>query len=95
MLPSQEMPETEAQAKLSAQAALMPQFGEYIESAATRRIPAFRMTPRSVGVRSAALRSVDRRNQLCDDHVRDRQQDSIVPVIVKSTTGASSSSNDP
>ncbi len=36
-----EMPEDEGQAKLSAQAELMPQFGEYITSAAPRVIPAF------------------------------------------------------
>jgi deazaflavin-dependent oxidoreductase (nitroreductase family) len=39
-----ELPEDEGQAKLRAQAALMPQFGEYIESAAPRVIPAFRIT---------------------------------------------------
>ena len=37
----QEMPEADGQAKLRAQAELMPQFGEYIESAAPRVIPAF------------------------------------------------------
>jgi len=42
----EEMPEVEGQAKLSAQAALMPQFADYIESAAPRVIPAFRVTPR-------------------------------------------------
>jgi deazaflavin-dependent oxidoreductase (nitroreductase family) len=36
-----EMPEDEGQAKLRAQAELMPQFGEYITSAAPRVIPAF------------------------------------------------------
>jgi deazaflavin-dependent oxidoreductase (nitroreductase family) len=39
-----EMPEAEGQAKLRAQAALMPQFGEYITSAAPRVIPAFHIT---------------------------------------------------
>jgi deazaflavin-dependent oxidoreductase (nitroreductase family) len=39
-----ELPEDEGQAKLRAQAALMPQYGEYIESAAPRVIPAFRIT---------------------------------------------------
>ena len=42
----EEMPEAEGQAKLAAQAALMPQFGEYVESAAPRVIPAFRITRR-------------------------------------------------
>lgn len=42
----QELPETEGQEKLRAQAALMPQFGEYIESAAPRLIPAFSITRR-------------------------------------------------
>ena len=42
----EELPEAEGQAKLRAQAALMPQFGEYIESAAPRVIPAFGVTPR-------------------------------------------------
>ena len=36
-----ELPEDEGQAKLRAQAELMPQFGEYITSAAPRVIPAF------------------------------------------------------
>lgn len=36
-----EMPEDDGQAKLRAQAELMPQFGEYITSAAPRVIPAF------------------------------------------------------
>lgn len=36
-----ELPEQEGQEKLRAQAALMPQFGEYVESAAPRVIPAF------------------------------------------------------
>ena len=36
-----EMPEDEGQAKLLVQADLMPQFGEYITSAAPRVIPAF------------------------------------------------------
>jgi deazaflavin-dependent oxidoreductase (nitroreductase family) len=39
-----ELPEDEAQARLRAQAALMPNFGEYIESAAPRVIPAFSIT---------------------------------------------------
>ncbi len=42
----EEMPEGEGQAKLAEQAALMPQFGEYIESAAPRVIPAFRISRR-------------------------------------------------
>ncbi len=36
-----ELPEAEGQEKLQAQAALMPQFGEYVQSAAPRVIPAF------------------------------------------------------
>jgi hypothetical protein len=36
-----ELPEAEGQAKLRAQAELMPQFGEYVTSAAPRVIPAF------------------------------------------------------
>jgi len=36
-----ELPEAEGQARLRAQAELMPQFGEYITSAAPRVIPAF------------------------------------------------------
>jgi hypothetical protein len=36
-----ELPEDEGQAKLRAQAELMPTFGEYITSAAPRVIPAF------------------------------------------------------
>jgi deazaflavin-dependent oxidoreductase (nitroreductase family) len=36
-----ELPEAEGQAKLADQAALMPQFGEYVTSAAPRIIPAF------------------------------------------------------
>ena len=36
-----ELPEDEGQAKLRAQAELMPQFGEYVTSAAPRVIPAF------------------------------------------------------
>ena len=36
-----ELPEEEGQEKLQAQAALMPQFAEYVESAAPRVIPAF------------------------------------------------------
>jgi deazaflavin-dependent oxidoreductase (nitroreductase family) len=39
-----ELPEDEGQARLRAQAALMPNFGEYIESAAPRVIPAFSIT---------------------------------------------------
>ncbi len=37
----EELPEDQGQAALQRQAALMPQFGEYIESAAPRVIPAF------------------------------------------------------
>ena len=40
----EEMPEAEGQAKLRAQAALMPQFGDYVTSAAPRVIPAFSIT---------------------------------------------------
>jgi deazaflavin-dependent oxidoreductase (nitroreductase family) len=40
----EELPEDEGQAKLRAQATVMPQFGEYIESAAPRIIPAFSIT---------------------------------------------------
>jgi len=40
----EELPEDEGQAKLRQQAELMPQFGEYIESAAPRVIPAFSIT---------------------------------------------------
>ncbi len=36
-----ELPEAEGQAKLAEQAALMPQFGEYVTSAAPRLIPVF------------------------------------------------------
>jgi deazaflavin-dependent oxidoreductase (nitroreductase family) len=36
-----ELPESEGQARLRAQAELMPQFGEYITKAAPRIIPAF------------------------------------------------------
>ena len=39
-----EMPEADGQAKLRAQAELMPQFGDYITSAAPRVIPAFHIT---------------------------------------------------
>ncbi|MEZ5229076.1 MAG: nitroreductase family deazaflavin-dependent oxidoreductase [Acidimicrobiales bacterium] len=39
-----ELPEEEGQARLRRQAELMPQFGEYIESAAPRVIPAFSIT---------------------------------------------------
>ena len=39
-----ELPAAEAAAKLDAQAALMPQFGEYVKSAAPRVIPAFSIT---------------------------------------------------
>jgi len=42
----EELPEEEGQAKLAAQAALMPQFAEYVESAAPRVIPAFRVSRR-------------------------------------------------
>ncbi|MEM9132446.1 MAG: nitroreductase/quinone reductase family protein [Actinomycetota bacterium] len=41
-----ELPETEGQERLAAQAALAPQFAEYIESAKPRVIPAFRITRR-------------------------------------------------
>lgn len=40
----EELPEDQGQTKLRAQALLMPQFGEYIESAAPRVIPAFSIT---------------------------------------------------
>ena len=40
----EELPEAEGQARLQAQAALMPQFGEYVTSAAPRVIPAFSIT---------------------------------------------------
>ena len=36
-----ELPEAEGQAALQRQAAIMPQFGEYVESAAPRVIPVF------------------------------------------------------
>ncbi len=39
-----ELPEDIGQARLRTQAGLMPQFGEYIESAAPRVIPAFSIT---------------------------------------------------
>jgi deazaflavin-dependent oxidoreductase (nitroreductase family) len=39
-----ELPEDEGQRRLRAQAELMPQFGEYITSAAPRVIPAFAIT---------------------------------------------------
>ena len=39
-----ELPADEAAAKLAAQAALMPQFGEYVKTAAPRVIPAFAIT---------------------------------------------------
>ena len=42
----EELPEAEGQEKLAAQAALMPQFNEYIENAAPRVIPAFRINRR-------------------------------------------------
>ena len=42
----EELPEDEGQAKLTEQAALMPQFGEYVKNAAPRVIPAFRITRR-------------------------------------------------
>lgn len=41
-----ELPADEAAAALSRQAELMPQFGEYVESAAPRIIPAFRIERR-------------------------------------------------
>ena len=40
----EELPAAEGQARLQAQAALMPQFGEYVTSAAPRVIPAFSIT---------------------------------------------------
>jgi deazaflavin-dependent oxidoreductase (nitroreductase family) len=40
----EELPETEGQARLRAQAALIPTFGEYVTSAAPRVIPAFSIT---------------------------------------------------
>ena len=40
----EELPEDEGQAKIRAQGAIMPQFLEYIESAAPRLIPAFAIT---------------------------------------------------
>lgn len=40
----EELPEAEGQARLLAQAELMPQFGEYITNAAPRIIPAFSIT---------------------------------------------------
>lgn len=39
-----ELPESDGQAKLAQQATLMPQFGEYVTSAAPRIIPAFSIT---------------------------------------------------
>jgi deazaflavin-dependent oxidoreductase (nitroreductase family) len=39
-----ELPAEEAAAKLAAQAQLMPQFGEYVKTAAPRVIPAFSIT---------------------------------------------------
>ncbi len=42
-----ELPADTAAAKLDSQAALMPQFGEYVTSAAPRIIPAFAITRRS------------------------------------------------
>ncbi len=39
-----ELPEDEGQRRLMAQAALMPQFAEYVESAAPRIIPVFEIT---------------------------------------------------
>jgi deazaflavin-dependent oxidoreductase (nitroreductase family) len=39
-----ELPAAEAAAKLAAQAALMPQFAEYVKNAAPRVIPAFAIT---------------------------------------------------
>jgi deazaflavin-dependent oxidoreductase (nitroreductase family) len=41
-----ELPADEAAARLQAQAALMPQFGEYVKAAAPRVIPAFSITRR-------------------------------------------------
>ncbi len=40
----EELPEAEGQARLQAQAALIPTFGEYVTSAAPRVIPAFAIT---------------------------------------------------
>lgn len=40
----EELPEAEGQARLQAQAALIPTFGEYVTSAAPRVIPAFSIT---------------------------------------------------
>ncbi len=40
----EELPEAEAQARLQAQAALFPTFGDYVISAAPRVIPAFSIT---------------------------------------------------
>ena len=40
----EELPTDEAQAAIGRQAALMPQFGEYVTSAAPRLIPAFTIT---------------------------------------------------
>lgn len=42
----EELPEDEGQARLRQQAALMPQFGDYVESAKPRVIPAFSITRR-------------------------------------------------
>ena len=39
-----ELPEAEARARLNEQAEIMPQFGEYVTSAAPRVIPAFSIT---------------------------------------------------
>ena len=39
-----ELPEAEGQARLSEQAGIMPQFGEYVTSAAPRVIPVFSIT---------------------------------------------------
>jgi deazaflavin-dependent oxidoreductase (nitroreductase family) len=39
-----ELPADDAAAKLAAQAQLMPQFGEYVKTAAPRAIPAFSIT---------------------------------------------------
>ncbi len=41
-----ELPEDEGQARLQEQAAIMPQFGDYVTSAAPRVIPAFAITRR-------------------------------------------------
>ena len=60
-----ELSEADSQAKIQEQAALMPQFGEYVKTAAPRIIPAFSHHPRltrPAGARRAAVergRTVD------------------------------------